>query len=105
MATDALQLSRNVYAKAVELFSKQHTSDEKKREWITGKDSLKDVEAAVLAAKAHYDSRPQSPVRRSLASFSATCMYYSKIGDMFAQHHAEYTSLAWGTMKLLFVVC
>lgn len=26
------------------------------------------------------------------------------IFDVFAQHHPEYVSLAWGTMKFLFIV-
>lgn len=104
MAVDPLQLSREVYSKATQLFVRQHTTDERKRRWVTDYSSLEDIEAAVLAAKAKYEGRTHSPVRKALANFSATFMYYSKIGDMFAQQHPEYTSLAWGTMKLLFVV-
>ena len=104
MATNSLQLGREVYANATQLFVKQHTTDERKRHWITSNSNLNDIETAVLAAKAQYEGRIHSPVRKALANFSATFMYYSKIGDMFAQQHPEYTSLAWGTMKLLFVV-
>lgn len=104
MAADPLQLAREVYTNAALLFAKQHTTDERKRFWINQNHSLKDIEAAVLAAKSQYEGRTHSRVRKALAGFSATFMYYSKIGDTFAQHHPEYTSLAWGTMKLLFVV-
>jgi hypothetical protein len=104
MAENPLQLARAVYKNAAQLFAKKHTTDERKRYWISQNHSLKDIEAAVLAAKTQYEGRTHSPVRKALAELSATFMYYSKIGDMFAQHHPEYTSLAWGTMKLLFVV-
>ncbi|EJT75559.1 hypothetical protein GGTG_05492 [Gaeumannomyces tritici R3-111a-1] len=30
-------------------------------------------------------------------------MYYGAIFDMFSSHHPEYVSLAWGTMKFLFI--
>lgn len=104
MAVDPLHLSREVYANAAQLFARQNTTDGEKRRWIAKNSSLEDIEAAVLAAKARYEGRTHSRVRKALARFSATFMYYSKIGDMFAQQHPEYTSLAWGTMKLLFVV-
>jgi hypothetical protein len=31
--------------------------------------------------------------------------YYGNIMDVLVQHHPEYVSLAWGTMKLLVGVC
>lgn len=105
MATTPLHSSQEVYRRAVELFIKQHGADIKKRQWLSDKHSLSDVETAVMAAKAQYEHRTNSRVQKALAKFSATFMYYSKIVDMLAQHHPEYTSLAWGTMKLLFVVC
>lgn len=104
MTADALQQSREIYAKATDLFIRQHTTDERKRQWVADYSNLDDIEAAVRAAKTQYEGRKHSPVRKALARFSDTFMYYSKIGDMFAQQHPEYASLAWGTMKLLFVV-
>lgn len=31
-------------------------------------------------------------------------MYYGRVFDTLAQHHPEYVALAWGTIKLVFVV-
>ncbi|CAZ83654.1 unnamed protein product [Tuber melanosporum] len=42
--------------------------------------------------------------RKWLECFSTRVTYYGKILDVIAQHHPEYVSLAWGTMKLLFVI-
>lgn len=67
--------------------------------------SLQDVEKAVLDAKARYENKKQSKVRSYLADFAKRVNYYGKIMDMLAQQHPEYVSLAWGAMKLLFVVC
>lgn len=67
--------------------------------------NLHDVEKAVLDAKARYEDKRQSKVRRYLGDFAKRVHYYGKIMDMLAQQHPEYVSLAWGAMKLLFVVC
>ncbi|KAG0632972.1 hypothetical protein HOY80DRAFT_1013236 [Tuber brumale] len=42
--------------------------------------------------------------RKWLECFSSRVTYYGKIMDVIAQHHPEYASFAWGTMKLLFVI-
>lgn len=67
--------------------------------------SLHDVEKAVLDAKARYEDKKQSKTRSHLGDFAKRVHYYGKIMDMLAQQHPEYVSLAWGAMKLLFVVC
>lgn len=67
--------------------------------------SLHDVERAVLDAKARYEDKKQFKIRSYLADFAKRVHYYGKIMDMLAQQHPEYVSLAWGAMKLLFVVC
>jgi len=32
-------------------------------------------------------------------------MFYAQVMDIMAQHHPEYVSLAWGLLKLVFIVC
>ena len=66
--------------------------------------SMFDVEKAVLVARAHYDGKKSSKVRKYLADFSKRVCFYGNIMDVLVQHHPEYVSLAWGAMKLLFVV-
>lgn len=66
---------------------------------------MHDLQQAVLAAKAKYDGRSKdNKAKRWLSRFSKRVMLYSNILDTFVQHHPEYTALAWGTFKLLFVV-
>lgn len=103
MATH-LTLARQTYENAVKIFKDQYTDDQPKREWLQGKNTFEDVQTAVEDAKAKYDGRPQSDARKYLGQFSATTMHYSRIMDMLVQHHPEYVALAWGTMKMLFVV-
>ncbi|KAF2268712.1 hypothetical protein CC78DRAFT_509873 [Lojkania enalia] len=67
--------------------------------------TVHDLYGAVLNAKSKYESRSeQNKARRWLSRLSKRVMLYSNILDTFSQHHPEYTSLAWGTFKLLFVL-
>lgn len=60
---------------------------------------------AVAAAKEKYDQRTKdSKARNWLSYFSSQVTYYGQVLDVLAQHHPEYVSLAWGTMKFVFIV-
>jgi hypothetical protein len=73
--------------------------------FLTSGGSVQDLQHAVLAAKAKYDNRSKdNKAKRWLSRFSKRVMLYSNILDTFVQHHPEYTALAWGTFKLVFVV-
>ena len=66
---------------------------------------LEDVEKAVLDAKARYENKKRSKVGRHLLAFAKRVQYYGNIMDVLVQQHPEYVLLAWGAMKLLFMVC
>lgn len=101
----ALHPAKEAYERAVKLFGTQLTKDEEKRKWLLDKHSIEDVQNAVLQAKTTYELKPRRvKLRQHLAKLSSRLMYYSSIMDMLAQHHPEYTSLAWGAMKLVLVV-
>lgn len=104
MATNTRAVAQEVYERAVELYKKKRANDCSKHQWISGTTDLEDVKTALKAAQDQYANHPRSRVRKALASFSSKFMYYSSMGDVFAAQCPEYTSLAWGTMKLLFVV-
>ena len=104
MALNQHPIAQDVYDKAVELYNVRYTNDAAKRQWIGSRNTLADVEAAVVAAKDRYEAKSQSRARKALGRFSSGIMYYGNIMDVLAQHHPEYVSLAWGTMKMLFVV-
>lgn len=65
---------------------------------------MQDVMTIVNEAKQKYETRLDHGARKWLARFSWKVMFYSNILDMFVQHHPEYAALAWGAMKILFVV-
>lgn len=104
MTTPVQSLVQEVYDNAVDLFKTRYTSSEEKRRWLADKHTFHEVQATVLVAKAKYDSRTQSKARKHLHKFSAGFMYYGRVMDMLVQQQPEYVSLAWGTMKLLFIL-
>lgn len=67
--------------------------------------TMQDVLDVVQKAKIHYNRhRSQSRVREYLSAFSHRVMHYGSVLDVLVQHHPEYTSLAWGAMKIVFGV-
>ena len=97
-------LAEETYRNAVVLFNRKFTKSEDKEKWLSDKHTLADVENVLLAAKANYEIRTGSRARNYINRISAGIMYYGNVMDMLVQHHPEYVSLGWGTMKLLFVV-
>lgn len=51
-----------------------------------------------------YQNDSKSTAKSWLYKFSRRIHYYSQVLDVMVQHHPEYVSLAWGTMKFLFIV-
>lgn len=45
-----------------------------------------------------------SNVQAGLQQFCKTTLHYAAVMDTLAQHHPEWVSLAWGTMKLLLMI-
>lgn len=100
-----MDVAQEAYDKAVELFEKKYTKDEAKARRVKGAHGICDVLGIVAEAQAKYQGRvEESKVRRWLGVLSSRVMYYGQIMDVMSQHHPEYVSLAWGTMKFLFVV-
>jgi hypothetical protein len=67
--------------------------------------SINDLLAVVRDAESKYDT--ESKHRRAykwLVKFSKRVNYYGNILDVLVQQAPEYTALAWGAMKILFVV-
>ncbi|KAJ9131624.1 Nacht domain protein [Pleurostoma richardsiae] len=96
--------AREAYNKAIESLSKELTPDECQAIWLHSRTSMGDVQDAVVEAQKEYKSRSKdSKIRKWLNNASSRVMYYGAIFDMFAQHHPEYVSLAWGAMKFLFI--
>ncbi|OCL01442.1 hypothetical protein AOQ84DRAFT_402968 [Glonium stellatum] len=96
---------RKAYTEAVDLFRMKQTSDEAKTSRIKDTYNIDDVFAIVVEAKAKYEGRiKESKARRWLSALSTRIIYYGQILDVLSQHHPEYVSLAWGTIKFLFIL-
>lgn len=73
---------------------------------IRGTTNIRDIEATVTSIKESYENRPGrwKGARSMLHKVSQRIVYYGSIFDALAQHHPEYVSLAWGTLKFVLMV-
>jgi len=94
----------DAFTEAKQIFEDTLCENEHDKEWITSRASVKDVIQVVADARDAYDAKHNSKAWKWLAQFSSRVKYYSSILDVMVEHHPEYAALAWGTMKLLFVV-
>ena len=89
----------------MQLFNRKYPQGHPKRAWLQNTYNIDDVFVAVSQAKAEYDKKSeQSKVRKWLTKFSRRIALYTNVMDTLVSHHPEYVSLAWGTLKLLFIV-
>ena len=75
------------------------------QEILASASSIEDVQKEVSKALAKYQARKDSQkATKWLRKASEMICHYDSILEVFVQHHPEYVALAWGTIKLLFVV-
>jgi hypothetical protein len=68
--------------------------------------SFVELEKFLNNLRLQYERRHENnKISRWLSRLSSRICHYGRIFDVLVQHHPEYVSLAWGAMKLLFVVC
>jgi hypothetical protein len=78
--------------------------NEKGEAWVSAHGSANDVLQAVREAQDNYSAKRTSKAWKWLTQLSTRINYYGSILDVLVQHHPEYAALAWGAMKVLFVV-
>lgn len=67
--------------------------------------ALNDVQRIVKSSQDTYESQREGhKATKWLSRLSSRVCHYGRILDVLVQHHPEYVSLAWGALKLLFVV-
>jgi hypothetical protein len=98
------EILRNAYDEARAIFSSEFTKDECKRIWVRDKACMNDVVGVLADLKQKYDKKTESKARKWLVTFSGKVIYYGTVLDVLVQQYPEYVSLAWGTMKFLFIV-
>jgi hypothetical protein len=104
LANVASRIAQDVYNKAAALYAKEYTKEKLKRGRVEKSHTMQDMVDSINLAQDQYLSRTNSRPRKWLARLSSRLMFYGKIMDMLAQHHPEYVSLGWGTLKFIFVV-
>lgn len=72
---------------------------------FTDNTDMKTIMSVVDTNLKKYNSRKQSKAWKWLRRLSQRVVVYGKVLDVLVQHHPEYVTLAWGTFKLLFMVC
>jgi hypothetical protein len=73
-------------------------------DWFDNIHTIDDVKKEVQKAQDKYISKPKSELRKWLGRISPGIMHYARVLDVLAQQHPEYVSLAWGMMKVMFIV-
>lgn len=74
--------------------------------WMTNSTSIADIQSSILQAQKRYkDATRFKVIRERLRKASEIMLHYGTALDVLAQHHPEYVSLAWGTVKFIFIVC
>jgi hypothetical protein len=98
---------QTTFEESLKKFKDNLASQSTKHAWvhISKASRLQDVVDEVAKAKAQYDHKDDdSKLYKRITSFSKRVAYYGKVLDVMVQHHPEYVSLAWGTLKFIFGV-
>jgi hypothetical protein len=94
-----------VFAEAKTILSTIVTPERNKVRVLDDEHSIDDVATLVLQAKDGYDRRrTKGKAWQWLSAFSNRLQHYAPVMDALAKSNPEYVSLAWGTVKFLFVV-
>jgi hypothetical protein len=65
---------------------------------------MEDVQKAVNDAQARYNAKSQSKARKWLTKLSSRVIIYGAVLDALVQYDPQYSSLAWGAIKFIFMV-
>jgi hypothetical protein len=96
-----------VFEKSLKIFKKKVALQAPNDSWLDDLKAtrLQDVIDDVAKAQALYFHRKgDSKLHKRIVSFSRRVEHYGKVLDVMVQHHPEYVSLAWGSLKLVFGV-
>ncbi|CUS12299.1 unnamed protein product [Tuber aestivum] len=97
--------AKQAFEEAIQIFNGTLAKSEKERLDPERATTMADVLEYTNKAKETWENKPRwKKPRKWLERFSTRVTHYSKVMDVLVQHHPEYASLAWGAMKLLFVL-
>jgi hypothetical protein len=97
--------AEQAYREAISTFD-LNPKDQGRFDRIQQLQDITDLERLIQSTRLQHERRNEDKkIGRWLAKLSSRICHYGRIFDVLAQHHPEYVSLAWGAMKLLFIVC
>ncbi|KAL7790948.1 hypothetical protein V8C37DRAFT_382944 [Trichoderma ceciliae] len=100
-----MSVAEEAFQAAFKRFAEDTKQDERILSILRNATSLEDVREVVSESMDRYSARGKgSKTTKWLQRTAERVMHYSNVFDVFAQHHPEYVSLAWGTMKFLLKV-
>jgi hypothetical protein len=93
------------WARAIEIFNTKLTHDERKRidPARCPRASFNDFLTALSTARSKAETG-HSRCKQNIIKLCQVVNRYAVVGDLIMQHHAEYTSLAWGAFRFLLLV-
>ncbi|KAI0861283.1 hypothetical protein F4860DRAFT_524408 [Xylaria cubensis] len=99
------QVAAQSYKDTLERLKTEFADDPKSLEALASLESADDVKASLEHLKKTYQDGRASHQKTTkwLHKISTRLMYYEKVIDTIAQHHAEYVSLVWGSIKFILV--
>lgn len=102
---DKADIAQEAFKSVKKHFEQSNSLSTDEKALLGKKSSLQDVEKAVSDAFAKYEAKSEaSKTRKWLLKASESICHYGQVLDVFVQHHPEYVSLAWGLMKVMFIV-
>ncbi|KAJ1337331.1 rabenosyn-5 [Microdochium nivale] len=98
-------IANNAFLSAKCMLEARQTLGRGHQPFVSGTVSIEDVQNTIQQAISAYEARIESSgkIRKWLHRTSEIICHYGTVLDVFVQHHPEYVSLVWGTMKFLFV--
>lgn len=102
---DRSGIAADAFADAIRYLKQEFQGHPSALAWLETENTINDIHTKVKDAEKFY--REDEKTRKALPwlrKISTAVMFYGQIFDTLAQHHPEYLSLAWGTVKFVLMV-
>lgn len=100
----SLAPARTAFERALALLKTKHPNSRLLAE-LSATQDLQDVMRTIETAKAHYEKKSGSKARQWLGQFATSVSNFVPVFDAVVPQTSEYVSAAWGTIRILLVVC
>ncbi|KAI4864058.1 hypothetical protein F4820DRAFT_459078 [Hypoxylon rubiginosum] len=101
-SSDKTRIANDAFEAVKKHFEQSSSLNDEEKKIVTDATQIEDVHHTVADLLAKYKDKTEK-TRKWLQRTAETICHYGTVLDVFVQHHPEYVSLVWGTMKLLFM--